>query len=128
MLLKFGFSLTCKLHKNPSIIEHLIQQADEFLHKNSPPDLPSRPKPKPLPEKSLSAVSTSVNQTSSRDTFPLPSLPDATPTVSHHKTLDFITEAAQELYARGQLRVKPYAKYLKKEHRELTTHSHEDML
>ena len=33
----------------------------------------------------------------------------------HHKTLDFITEVAQEFYARGQLRVKPYAKYLKKE-------------
>ena len=28
-------------------------------------------------------------------------------------TLEFITEAAQELYAKGQLHVKPYAGYLK---------------
>ena len=40
VLLKFGFSLACKIHQNPSIIEHLIQQADEFLHKNPPPDPP----------------------------------------------------------------------------------------
>ena len=26
VLLKFGFSLACKIHQNPSIIEHLIQQ------------------------------------------------------------------------------------------------------
>ena len=69
-----------------------------------------------------------MNQTPSRDTLPLPSLPDAAPTVSHRKTLDFITEAAQELYAREQLRVKPYAKYLKKECREPTTHTHEDIV
>ena len=40
MLLKFGFSLACKFHQNPSIIEHLIQQADEFLHKTPPLDPP----------------------------------------------------------------------------------------
>ena len=49
------------------------------------------------------------------DPPPLPALPGATTTMSHRMTLDFITEAAQELYARGQLRIKPYAKYLKKE-------------
>ena len=32
---------------------------------------------------------------------------------AHRHTLEFITEAAQELYAKGQLRVKPYAGYLK---------------
>ena len=37
MLLKFDFSLARKIHQNPSIIEHLIQQVDEFLHKNPPP-------------------------------------------------------------------------------------------
>ena len=40
MLLKFGFSLACKIHQNPSIIEHLIQQVDEFLHKNPALDPP----------------------------------------------------------------------------------------
>ena len=32
---------------------------------------------------------------------------------THRHTLEFITEAAQELYAKGQLHVKPYAGYLK---------------
>ena len=32
---------------------------------------------------------------------------------AHRCTLDFITEAAQELYAKGQLHIKPYAGYLK---------------
>ena len=126
MLLKFGFSLAHKIHQNPSIIEHLIQQADEFLHKNPPPDPPSRPKPKPPCEKPLPTVSASVDQASTNNTFPLPALPGATPTVSHGKTLDFITEAAQELYVRGQLRVKPYAKYLKKERHGPAHHSSED--
>ena len=126
VLLKFGFSLAHKIHQNPSIIEHLIQQADEFLHKNPPPDPPSRPKPKPPREKPLSTVSASVDQASTNDTFPLPALPQATPMVSHQKTLDFITEAAQELYARGQLRVKLYAKYLKKECWGPACHSSED--
>ena len=60
-------------------------------------------------------VSASVDQASTNDTLPLPALPGATNTMSHRKTLDFIMEAAQELYARGQLRVKPYAEYLRKE-------------
>ena len=77
-------------------------------------------------EKPLPTVSTSVDQTSTNDTFPLPALPGATTTLSHHRTLAFITEAAQELYARGQLRVKPYAKYLKKEHHGPAHKSSED--
>ena len=32
---------------------------------------------------------------------------------AHRCTLEFITEAAQELYAKGQLHIKPYAGYLK---------------
>ena len=126
VLLKFGFSLAHKIHQNPSIIEYLIQQADEFLHKNPPLDQPPQPKPKPPHEKPLPTVSTSVDQASTNDTSPLPVLPEITPTVSHRKTLDFITEAAQELYARGQLRVKLYAKYLKKECRGPAHHSSED--
>ena len=126
MLLKFGFSLAHKIHQNPSIIEHLIQQVDEFLHKNPPPDPPPRPKPKPPHEKPLPTVSASVDQASTNDTSPLPVLPEITPMVSHQKTLDFIMEAAQELYARGQLRVKPYAKYLKKECHGPAHHSFED--
>ena len=116
VLLKFGFSLAHKIHQNPSIIKHLIQQADHFLHRTPPPDPPPRPKPKPPREMPVPTVSASVDQASTNDTLPLPALPGATTTMSHQKTLDFIMEAAQELYARGQLRVKPYAKYLWKEH------------
>ena len=122
VLLKFGFSLAHKIHQNPSIIEHLIQQADQFLHRTPPPC----PKPKPPCETPVPTVSTSVDQTSMNDTLSLPALPGATTTMSHQKTLDFITEAAQELYARGQLRVKPYAKYLKKECRGPAHKSSED--
>ena len=115
VLLKFGFSLAHKFHQNPSIIEHLIQQADHFLQRTPPPNPPPRPKPKPPHETPVPTVSASVHQTSTDDVLPLPALPGATTTLPHRKTLDFITEAVQELYARGQLRVKLYAKYLKKE-------------
>ena len=103
VLLKFGFSLAHKIHQNPSIIEHLIQQADHFLHRTPPPDPPPRPKLKSPHETPVPTVSASVHQTSTGNTLPLPALPGATTTMSHCKTLDFITEAAQELYARGQL-------------------------
>ena len=32
---------------------------------------------------------------------------------AHRHTLEFITKVAQELYAKGQLHIKPYAGYLK---------------
>ena len=126
VLLKFGFSLAHKIHQNPSIIEHLIQQADHFLHKTPPLDLPPHPKPKPPRETPVPTVSASVDQASMNDTPPLPALPGATTMMSHWRTLDFIMEAAQELYARGQLRIKPYAKYLKKECRGTAHKSSED--
>ena len=126
VLLKFGFSLAHKIHQNPSIIKHIIHQVDHFLHRTPPPDPPPRPKPKPLHEMPVPTVSASVDQDSTNDTLPLPALPGTTTTISHQKTLDFITEAAEELYARGQLRVKPYAKYLKKECRGPAHKSSED--
>ena len=39
VLLKFGFSLAHKIHQNPSIIEHFIQQADHFLQRTPPQNL-----------------------------------------------------------------------------------------
>ena len=53
-----------------------------------------------------------------------PSTSTAVPSSSagaHRRTLEFITEAAQELYAKGQLRIKPYAGYLKGKRRETHT-------
>ena len=41
------------------------------------------------------------------------------PHLHHKRTLNFITAAAQELYAKGQLRVKPYADYLKQKHKKV---------
>ena len=70
VLLKFGFSLAHKLHQNPSIIEHLIQKADHFLHRTSPPDPPPRPKLKPSCETPVPTVSASVDQASTNDTSP----------------------------------------------------------
>ena len=99
---------------------------DHFLHKTPPPDPPPRPKPKPSRETPVPTVSASVDQASTNDTSPLPALPGATSMMSHQRTLDFITEAAQELYARGQLRIKPCAKYLKKECRGPAHKSSED--
>ena len=38
---------------------------------------------------------------------------------AHWRTLEFITEAAQELYTKGQLDIKPYAGYLKEKHKKV---------
>ena len=41
---------------------------------------------------------------------------------AHKHTLEFIMEAAQELYTKGQLRVKPYAGYLRSKRAQSSTH------
>ena len=40
---------------------------------------------------------------------------------THQCTLEFITDAVQELYAKGQLRIKPYAGYLKEKCKRVQT-------
>ena len=45
---------------------------------------------------------------------------------AHRHTLEFITEAVQELYAKGQLRIKPYAGYLKG--KRMQTHTQDSPL
>ena len=45
---------------------------------------------------------------------------------AHRCTLEFITEAVQELYAKGQLRIKPYAGYLKG--KRIQTHTQDSLL
>ena len=47
--------------------------------------------------------------------------PPSLPSRAHRRTLEFITEAAQELYAKGQLCVKPYAGYLKEKRKKVQT-------
>ena len=45
----------------------------------------------------------------------------SSPSRAHRRTLEFITEAAQELYAKGQLHIKPYAGYLKEKRKKAQT-------
>ena len=45
---------------------------------------------------------------------------------AHKCTLEFIMEAAQELYAKGQLHVKPYAGYLRG--KRVQSHTHDSPL
>ena len=52
----------------------------------------------------------------------------STPSKAHCKTPEFIMEAAQELYACGQLHIKLYAGYLKKERQHVTPSTEEDKL
>ena len=114
-LLKLGFTLARKIQKDPKIIKHLVQQAKGLVANITPPDPPLRPPstsaecaatvPKPdTKEHVIEEPSTSVGVHS-------PSLLSK----AHHHTLEFITEAAQELYTKGQLHIKPYTGYLKKE-------------
>ena len=80
-----------------------------------PPDPPPRP-----PLSSTGHAAPAAGTASKEHAIAMPStsagvhLPSA-PSTAHHKTLEFITEAAQELYAHGQLHIRPYAGYLKKE-------------
>ena len=106
-LLKLGFTLARKIQKDPKIIEHLVQQAEGLVANITPPNSPPRPPsistehaatvPKPdIKEHAIKIPSTSVGVHS-------PTLQSKT----HRHTLEFITEAAQELYAKGQLHIKP---------------------
>ena len=59
-----------------------------------------------------------------KDPMNAPSTSIAVPPSSsgaHRHTLEFIMEAAQELYAKGQLHIKPYAGYLKGKHMQSHT-------
>ena len=114
-LLKFGLSLTKKIHQDPKFIECLVQKAEGLVSDIKPPDLP------PCPLTSSAGHAAPTAKTTSKEhavNVPSTSAGIHTPSISskvHHKTLEFITKAAQELYACGQLHIKPYAGYLKKE-------------
>ena len=112
-LLKLGPTLARKLQNDPKIIEHLVQCAGELVTNLNPPDTPPR----------LSSISTESAASVSKPNIdkgiivtPLTSIGGLSlslPSIAHCHTLEFITEAAQELYTKGQLHIKPYARYLK---------------
>ena len=111
-LLKLGLSLTKKICQDPKFIKHLVQQAEGLVSNIKPPD----PSPCP-PSSSTEHVAPAAKTMPKEHAVNVPSTsPDIhTPSKAHCKTLEFITKAAQELYSRGQLQIKPYAGYLKKE-------------
>ena len=114
-LLKLGLSFTKKKHQDPKFIEHLVQQAEGLTFSIEPLN------PPPCPPSSSAEDVASATKTAPKEhaiTIPSTSAETHTPSTTskgHHKLLEFITEAAQELYAHRQLCIKPYAGYLKKE-------------
>ena len=114
-LLKLGLSLTKKIRQDPKFIEHLVQQAEGLVSHIKPLDLPPCP-----PTSSAGHAAPATETTSKEHAVNVPSTSavihtPSTPSKDHCKTLEFITKAAQELYACGQLHIKPHAGYLKKE-------------
>ena len=125
-LLKLGFTLARKIQKDPKIIEHLVQQAEGLITNITPPD----PPPRPPSTSTRHAASVSTSNTN-KHTIDIPSTCTGThspllQSKAHRHTLEFITELEQELYAKGHLRIKPYAGYLKKECKNI--HTSEDKL
>ena len=82
------------------------------------------PPPRPPPTTTDSPV-TAAKPSTSGNIHITPStsiaFPPSSPSRAHRRTLEFITEAAQELYAKGQLHIKPYAGYLKEKCKKVQT-------
>ena len=119
-LLKLALPFARKLKDNPQIIEQLTQCAMQLVANITPPDPPPR-------VHIAAADSPAITSKWSRieDPIPAPLSSVAVPSSSsgaHKHTLEFITEVAQELYAKGQLRIKPYAGYLRGKRTQSSTH------
>ena len=106
-LLKISLLLARKIKDNHRIIEQLTQRAADFVTNITPPEPPPRV---PLAAADSPTLASKWSRKESPVIAPTSSI--AVPSSSsgaHRCTLEFITKAAQELYAKGQLRVKPYA-------------------
>ena len=119
-LLKLALPFAQKLKDNPQIIKQLTQRATELVATITPPD----PPPRIHTAVAESPVITSRrSRTDNPIMAPLPSVAVHSSSSGAHKhMLEFIMEAAQELYTKGQLRIKPYAGYLKGKRPESLTH------
>ena len=116
-LWKFSSTLVTKLKENPDLFPHLLSVGTDFLNWQHPPTPPPRPGPSgklPLEKSSTDAGSTSASSRVSSQNPPANSQ-SLVPSVPHHNTLEFITQADQELYSQGKLRTKSYSALLKKE-------------
>ena len=120
ILLKINLPLARTIQNDPKTIERLVQWAGELVTTLVPPE----PPPRPLVTTTDSTVTTS-KPTKSDNTSVTSStsvaFPPSSPSRAHRCTLEFITEAAQELYAKGQLHIKPCAGYLKKKCKKIQT-------
>ena len=119
-LLKLALPFAQKLKDNPQIIEQLTQHATKLIANVSPPDPPPRVH---IAATDSPVMTSKRSRTEDPISTPLPSVAEPSSSSGAHKhTLEFITEAAQELYAKGQLRIKPYAGYLKGKRIQSSTH------
>ena len=105
--LKLGPTLTKKVQQDPKFIKHLVQQAEGLVSSIKP----LNPLPCP-PLSSAGHVAPATKAAPKEHAVDVPSTSagihtPSTPSKAHCKTLEFITEAAQELYAHGQLHLKP---------------------
>ena len=86
--------------------------------------VPTEPPPRPPPTTTDSLI-TAAKPSTSGNIHITPSssiaFPPSLPSRAHRRTLEFITEAVQELYAKGQLHIKPYAGYLKEKCKKVQT-------
>ena len=123
-LLKLGLPFAHKLKDNPQIIEQLTQHATELVANITPPEPPPRVH---IATADSPTLASKWNRNDSPMITPSTSIAVLSSSSGAHKhTLEFITEAAQELYAKGQLRVKPYAGYLKG--KRVQSHTHDSPL
>ena len=110
-LLKIGLPLTWKIKDNPQIMERMTQRIAELVTNITPPEQPPR-----VPIDAADSPILASKQSRKESPMIIPPTSIAVPPSSsgaHRCTLQFIMEAVQELYAKGHLRVKPYAGYLK---------------
>ena len=115
-LWRFTTSVSAKLKENPNMFPHLLAQGMEFIWHQCPLSPPPQPSTSCSDQRtSLTAASGLHSKKASKTREPHPPARPLVPTTPHHNTLEFITQAAQELYSHGKLRVKPYSEHLCKE-------------
>ena len=85
-----------------------------------PPEPPLRPPPTTT-DSTVTAAKPSTSGNIHITPSPSIAFPPSSPSRVHRQTLEFITEAVQELYAKGPLCIKPYAGYLKEKRKKVQT-------
>ena len=97
----------------------MTQRVAELVTNITPPEPPPRV---PIDAADSPTLASKWNRKESPMIAPSTSIavPPSSPG-AHRCTLEFIMEAVQELYAKGQLCVKPYAGYLKGKHMQSHT-------